>query len=87
MTPLLPFYRLFQNLHPEFITIMFDELCDETHDAHTMKVIHRACLVIMVTFVVFGGYAISTRLGADAPPSSVTYGTQKAGKDAAVFND
>lgn len=66
---------------------MWNQICDEQHDADTMKVINRAVMVILFTFLSFGGYAVTTRLGAGAPPSSVTYGSQKADKDAAVFGD
>ncbi len=66
---------------------MFNELCDDAHDAHTMKVINRAVMVIAVCFLTFGGYAISTRFGADVPPSSVTYGSEKAHESSAVFGD
>ncbi len=52
-----------------------------------MKNINRAILTIAVSFLTFGGFALATRLGADAPPSSVTYGSEKAHKDAAVFGD
>lgn len=52
-----------------------------------MKVIHRAVMVIALCFFTFGGYAISTRLGADHPPTSVAYGTEKAGADVVVFGD
>jgi hypothetical protein len=30
---------------------------------------------------------MATRLGADAPPSSVSYGSEQAPRDAAVFGD
>lgn len=66
---------------------MWNELCDDAHEAHAMKVIHRAIVVIGISFATFGGYAISTRLGAGAPPASVTYGTEKAEPGAAVFGD
>ena len=66
---------------------MFDEICDEAHDAHTMRTINRTVMSIVACFLVFGGYAIATRLGADAPPTSVTYGSQQAEKGAAVFGD
>jgi hypothetical protein len=66
---------------------MWNELCDDAHEAHAMKVINRAILTIAVCFLAFGGFAMATRLGADAPPSSVSYGSEKAGKDAAVFGD
>jgi len=52
-----------------------------------MKIIHRTCMVIGITFLSIASYSITTRLGAGAPPASVTYGTQKADKDAAVFGD
>ncbi|MEQ1693596.1 MAG: hypothetical protein ABMA00_20070 [Gemmatimonas sp.] len=52
-----------------------------------MKVINRAVMVIVCTFLTFGGVAIATRLGAEVPPASVTYGSQKADKDAVVFGD
>ncbi len=66
---------------------MWNELCDDQHDASTMKTINRAILVIAVSFLSFGGYAIATRLGAEVPPSSVTYGTEKAPAGAAVLGD
>jgi hypothetical protein len=66
---------------------MWNELCEDQHDAHAMKVIHRAVVAIAVSFLAFGGYAITTRLGADVPPTSVTYGSQQAEKGAAVFGD
>ena len=66
---------------------MWNELCDDAHEAHAMKVINRAILTIAVCFLAFGGFAMATRLGADAPPSSVSYGSEKAGKDADVFGD
>ena len=66
---------------------MWNELCDDAHEAHAMKVINRAILRIAVCFLAFGGFAMATRLGADAPPSSVSFGSEKAGKDAAVFGD
>ena len=37
--------------------------------------------------LIFGGFALATRLGADAPPSSVSYGSEKAHPSAAVFGD
>ena len=43
---------------------MWNDLCDDAHDAQTMKVINRAVVVIALSFITFGGYAISTRLGA-----------------------
>ena len=52
-----------------------------------MKVINRAILTIAVSFLTFGGFALATRLGADAPPSSVSYGSEKAHPAAAVFGD
>ncbi|WP_310572270.1 hypothetical protein [Gemmatimonas sp.] len=52
-----------------------------------MKIINRAILTIAVCFLTFGGFAMATRLGADAPPGSVSYGSEKADKDAAVFGD
>jgi hypothetical protein len=66
---------------------MWNELCDDAHEANSMRVIHRAVMTIAFSFLAFGGYAIGTRLGADVPPSSVTYGTEKAPKGAAVFGD
>jgi hypothetical protein len=66
---------------------MWNELCDDAHDAQTMKVINRAVVVIALSFITFGGYAISTRLGADAPPSSVTYGSEAPHASAAVLGD
>jgi len=52
-----------------------------------MKVINRAILTIAVCFLSFGGFALATRLGADAPPSSVSYGSEKAHLSAAVLGD
>ena len=66
---------------------MWNELCDDAHEAHALKVIHRACMVIAVTFLTFGGVAIATRLGADAPPTSVAYGSEKADADATVLGN
>ena len=66
---------------------MWNEICDDEHDAQTMKTINRAVLAIVVCFLTFGGYAITTRLGAGAPPTSVTYGSQQAEKGAVVFGD
>jgi hypothetical protein len=66
---------------------MFDNLCDDAHEAHSLKLINRAVLVIGVVFVSFGGVAIATRLGATQPPASAAYGSEKAGSDAAVFGD
>ena len=66
---------------------MFKDLCDDAHEAHAMKVIHRACMTIGLTFATIAIFAITTRLGAGAPPSSVTYGTEKPGPDAVVFGD
>ena len=66
---------------------MWTELCEEAHEAHAMKVINRAILTIALCFLTFGGFAMATRLGAKAPPSSVSYGSEEAQKDAAVFGD
>jgi hypothetical protein len=66
---------------------MFNELCDDAHEAHSLKQIHRVVMIIGVVFFSFGGLAIGTRLGADAPPASVTYGSGPATTDAAVFGD
>jgi hypothetical protein len=66
---------------------MFDELCDDAHEAHSLKLIHRAVMVIGAVFIVFGGVAIGTRLGATHPPASAAYGTEQATPDAAVFGD
>ena len=66
---------------------MWNELCDDQHDVHAMTVINRAVLTIVVCFLTFGGYAIATRLGADVPPTSVSYGTEKAHPTATVFGD
>lgn len=66
---------------------MWNELCDEEHDAKTMKTINRAIVVIAVSFLTFGGYAIATRLGAEVPPSSVTYGSEKAPAGSTVLGD
>lgn len=66
---------------------MWNELCEEAHEAHAMKVINRAILTIALCFLTFGGFAMATRFGAEAPPSSVSYGSEEAHKDAAVFGD
>jgi hypothetical protein len=66
---------------------MWNDLCDDAHEAHAMTVIHRAIVTIAVCFLGFGGFAMATRLGADVPPSSVSYGSEQAQKDAAVFGD
>ncbi len=76
----------FTGLWPLFYT-MWNNLCDDEHDEHAMKLTHRAFMAIFVCFVTFAGYAISTRLGADVPPTSVTYGTEKPQDGAAVFGD
>ncbi|MBL0938455.1 MAG: hypothetical protein IBJ03_06160 [Gemmatimonadaceae bacterium] len=52
-----------------------------------MKVINRAILTIGVCFIGFGSFAIATRLGAEAPPASASYGSEKAPADAAVFGN
>lgn len=72
---------------PPSISLMWNELCDDAHEAHALKVIHRACMVIALTFVTFAGVAIGTRLGADTPPASVAYGSEQATPDAAVFGN
>jgi len=54
---------------------MWNELCDDAHEAHALSVIHRAVLVIAVVFFGFGGYMVTTRGGAVAPPDSLAYGT------------
>ena len=51
---------------------MFDNLCDDAHEAHSLKLINRVIMVIGVVFLTFGGIAIGTRLGATTPPESVT---------------
>ena len=66
---------------------MWNELCDDAYEAHAMKVINRALLSIAVCFLAFGGFALATRLGAEAPPSSVTYGSEQAHPSAAVFGN
>ena len=66
---------------------MFDSLCDDAHEAHSLKLINRAVMVIGVVFITLGGVAIATRLGATHPPASAAYGSEKAGPDAAVFGD
>ncbi|MCZ8206052.1 hypothetical protein [Gemmatimonas sp.] len=66
---------------------MFNDLCDDAHEAHSLKLINRAVMVIAVVFFGFGGLAISTRLGAVEPPASAAYGTKDAAPDAAVFGD
>ncbi len=76
---------------PEFITsvsdFMFKDLCDDAHEAHSLKLINRVVMVIGVVFLSFGAIAISTRLGATHPPASTAYGTKQAQPDAAVFGD
>lgn len=57
---------------------MWKELCDDAHEAHALTVIHRAVLVIAVVFFGFGGYMVSSRGGAAAPPDSLAYGTATA---------
>jgi hypothetical protein len=66
---------------------MWNELCDDQHDAHAMKTINRTFLVIVACFISFGGYALSTRMGAGAPPASVAYGTEKPHPTNVVFGD
>ena len=66
---------------------MWNALCDDQHDAEIMTLMNRVIVAITVCFLTFGGYAITTRFGADAPPTSVAYGTETAHKDAAVFGD
>jgi hypothetical protein len=66
---------------------MFNDLCDDAHEAHSLKLIHRVVMVIGVVFLTFGGFAISTRLGQSHPPASAAYGTKQAQPDAAVFGD
>jgi hypothetical protein len=66
---------------------MWNNLCDDEHDAHAMQSINRVVMVILVTFMSFGGFAISTRLGAVEPPASVAYGTEQPTPDAAVMGD
>jgi hypothetical protein len=73
-------------LHP-IQTFMFNELCDDAHEAHSLKQIHRVVMVIGAVFFTFGGIAISTRLGATVPPASITYGSEKPTADVAVFGD
>lgn len=66
---------------------MFKEICDDEHDSHAMTMIHRAVMTILVCFLGFAGFAVATRLGAGAPPTSVAYGSEKPGPDATVFGD
>ena len=66
---------------------MWKNLCDDEHDTHAMTVINRTFVGILVCFLSFGGFAIATRLGANVPPSSVSYGTEKAHPTATVFGD
>ncbi len=66
---------------------MFDNLCDDAHEAHSLKLINRVVMIIGAVFITFGGSASSTRLGATRPPASSAYGSEKAGADAAVFGD
>lgn len=64
---------------------MFDQLSPDSHDVHAMRVIHYTCAAIVIAFVGIGAFAISTRMGAGAPPASVTYGTAKPHHSAAVL--
>ncbi|MBI3790182.1 MAG: hypothetical protein HY275_04815 [Gemmatimonadetes bacterium] len=66
---------------------MFDQMSPDAHDQHAMRVIHYTCAVIALSFVGFGIFAITTRMGAGAPPSSVTYGTEKPHKASTVIGD
>ncbi|GAB1343665.1 hypothetical protein [Gemmatimonas sp.] len=66
---------------------MFNDLCDDAHEAHSLKLINRAVMVIGVVFLTLGGIAIGTRLGASHPPASAAYGTKQPTPDAAVFGD
>ncbi|MDX2183327.1 MAG: hypothetical protein SFW08_05010 [Gemmatimonadaceae bacterium] len=66
---------------------MFNELCDEHEDRHAMQVINRATLAVVVCFLGFGVFAVSTRMGADAPPTSVAYGTEAPHPTSAVLGD
>lgn len=66
---------------------MFNQMSPDAHDQHAMRVIHYTCVAIAVAFVGFGAFAIGTRMGADAPPGSVSYGTEKPHKTAAVLGD
>ena len=66
---------------------MWNELCDDAYEAHALKVINRAIFSIAVCFLAFGGFALATRLGAEAPPSSVTYGSEQAHPSASVFGN
>jgi hypothetical protein len=66
---------------------MFKELCDTHEDLHAMQVINRATLAVVVCFLGFGAFAVSTRMGADAPPTSVAYGNEAPHKTSAVFGD
>ena len=66
---------------------IWNDLCDDAHEAHSLQYIHRVVLGIAVVFVTFGGYAISTRFGHTAPPASVTYGSEKPTTDNIVFGD
>lgn len=66
---------------------MFDQMSPDHHDVHAMRVIHYTCAAIVVAFIGLGAFAISTRMGAGAPPASVAYGTEKPHKTASVFGD
>lgn len=66
---------------------MFNDLCDDAHEAHSLKLINRAVMVIAAVFLTFGGLAIGTRLGAEQPPASAAYGSKAPAPDAAVFGD
>jgi hypothetical protein len=66
---------------------MWNQLCDDEHDAQVMTLMNRVIVGISVCFLAFGGFAISTRFGHPAPPTSVAYGTEQAHHDAAVFGD
>jgi hypothetical protein len=66
---------------------MFESLCEDEHDAQAMKIVNRAFVAITVCFIAFGAFAISTRLGGGAPPTSVSYGTEKAHPASHVIGD
>ena len=66
---------------------IWNTLCDDAHEAHSLQSIHRVVIAIAVIFVSFGGYAISTRFGHTAPPTSVAYGSERPTADNVVIGD
>lgn len=66
---------------------IWNDLCDDSHEAESLTYIHRVVLLIAVVFVGFGAFAISGRFGHPAPESSVAYGSEQATKDNIVLGD